>query len=89
MTQTSYIEAILMLGVEVSGTPRGTSRRGATLMMLTQVRFRLGESINLKEAEIGHCRSPWSPCSASGAQALLFNKGCLESPRTGNFHGGN
>ena len=94
VTQTSYIEAILMLGVEVlRNTERDLEKRCYPGGYFDPLGFASDseKSINLKEAEIRHCRLAMVAMFGLGTQALLFNKGCLESlTYFGNsFSGGN
>merc|ERR1712054_145077 len=82
LTQVSYIEAILMLGVEVlRNTEKDPEKRcypGGTFDPLGFASD-AEKSINLKEAEIRHCRLAMVAMFGIGTQALLFNKGALES----------
>merc|ERR1712003_390310 len=82
VTQTSYIEAILMLGVEVlRNTERDLEKRCYPGGYFDPLGFASDaeKSVNLKEAEIRHCRLAMVAMFGLGTQALLFNKGCLES----------
>ena len=92
VTQVSYIEGILMLGVEVlRNTERDIEKRcypGGTFDPLGFASD-AEKSINLKEAEIRHCRLAMVAMFGIGTQALLFNKGALESLSTfGNSFSG-
>jgi len=94
VTQTSYIEGILMLGVEVlRNTERDLEKRCYPGGYFDPLGFASDseKSINLKEAEIRHSRLAMVAMFGLGTQALLFNKGCLESLTDfGNsFSGGN
>merc|ERR1712187_87110 len=82
VTQVSYIEAILMLGVEVlRNTERDIEKRCYPGGNFDPLGFASDseKSINLKEAEIRHCRLAMVAMFGIGTQALLFNKGALES----------
>merc|ERR1712174_136511 len=82
VTQVSYIEAILMLGVEVlRNTERDLEKRCYPGGYFDPLGFASDaeKSVNLKEAEIRHCRLAMVAMFGLGTQALLFNKGCLES----------
>merc|ERR1712176_1488086 len=82
VTQVSYIEAILMLGVEVlRNTERDLEKRCYPGGYFDPLDFASDaeKSVNLKEAEIRHCRLAMVAMFGLGTQALLFNKGCLES----------
>merc|ERR1712072_1467320 len=82
VTQVSYIEAILMLGVEVlRNTERDLEKRCYPGGAFDPLGFASDpeKSGNLKEAEIRHCRLAMIAMFGLGTQALLFNKGCLES----------
>jgi len=92
VTQVSYIEAILMLGVEVlRNTERDIEKRCYPGGYFDPLGFASDseKSINLKEAEIRHCRLAMVAMFGIGTQALLFNKGALESLSTfGNSFNG-
>ncbi|QDZ25252.1 chlorophyll a/b binding protein [Chloropicon primus] len=82
VTQVSYVEAILMLGVEVlRNTERDLEKRCYPGGYFDPLGFASDpeKSVNLKEAEIRHCRLAMVAMFGLGTQALLFNKGCLES----------
>jgi len=81
-TQLSYIEGILMLGVEVlRNTERDIEKRCYPGGYFDPLGFASDaeKSINLKEAEIRHCRLAMVSMFGIGFQALCFNKGALES----------
>merc|ERR1711970_36893 len=89
------------LGIIVSEGATGISWQNAGLAELDQAQYPGGtfdplgfasdaeKSINLKEAEIRHCRLAMVAMFGIGTQALLFNKGALESLSTfGNSFSG-
>lgn len=82
VTQLSYIEAALMLGVEVlRNTERDLEKRCYPGGFFDPLGFASDpeKSINLKEAEIRHARLAMVSMFGIGFQALCFNKGALES----------
>jgi len=88
-TQLSYIEGVLMLGVEVlRNTERDIEKRCYPGGYFDPLGFASDpeKANSLKEAEIRHCRLAMVSMFGLGAQALLFNKGCYESlAYFGNF----
>jgi len=96
VAQVSYIEAPLMLGVEVlRNTERDPEKRCYPGGAFDPFGLASGEDpekiFNLKEAEIRHSRLAMVAMFGLGTQALLFNKGCLESLSYfgASFSGGN
>merc|ERR1712072_1360040 len=87
--QLSYIEGVLMLGVEVlRNTERDVEKRCYPGGYFDPLGFASDpeKANSLKEAEIRHCRLAMVSMFGLGAQALLFNKGCYESlAYFGNF----
>merc|ERR1739848_466951 len=88
-TQLSYIEGVLMLGVEVlRNTERDIEKRCYPGGYFDPLGFASDpeKANSLKEAEIRHCRLAMVSMFGLGAKALLFNKGCYESiAYFGNF----
>merc|ERR1712003_353192 len=89
VTQISYIEAFLMLGVEVlRNTERDIEKRCYPGGYFDPLGFASDpeKANSLKEAEIRHCRLAMVSMFGLGTQALLFNKGAYESlAYFGNF----
>jgi len=82
VTQISYIEGILMLGVEVlRNTERDIEKRCYPGGAFDPLNFASDpeKARSLKEAEIRHCRLAMVSMFGLGTQALLFNKGAFES----------
>merc|ERR1712157_131957 len=82
VTQLSYIEAALMLGVEVlRNTERDLEKRCYPGGYFDPLGFAEDpeKANNLKEAEIRHARLAMVSMFGIGFQALCFNKGALES----------
>merc|ERR1711937_667450 len=89
VTQISYIEGFLMLGVEVlRNTERDIEKRCYPGGYFDPLGFASDpeKANSLKEAEIRHCRLAMVSMFGLGTQALLFNKGAYESlAYFGNF----